>query len=506
MNNPTLEQVLKDRKLRIALAKKSHYWFFHIYFSRYVTYKTAPFHKELFHITENEEIKNAVIVAFRGSGKSTIMTLSYPIWAILGQQSKKYIVIIGQTQQQTRLILSNIKQELETNNLLISDFGPFGEQHYEWSLNSLTLPQFTARIDGYSSGESIRGIRHGEYRPQLILADDIEDLQSVRTKEARDKAYDWYTGDILGLGDKDTKIINIGNLLHEDSLIKKRMRDIREGRVDGIIKEIPLVDNNGNILWLGKYPTLKDVEQEKKRVGNEKAWQREYLLKIISDEEQLVKQADIMYYDELPKVGLLMYYAISLDPAISLKDTGDKTGIVSGAVYELGGKKALYILPNIVNQRLTSTQTVMHVKTVFTSLGGRRAAIKIFVEDVAYQRALVELIQKEGLPAQGVGIQGQDKHARLSIASHLIRTSVLYPREGADELIKQTIYFGSARFDDLVDASTLLIMSVFGGDDSAEVWSAYIKSDTEKRQNMPEMAPEGFILNLLKPYGFKGMI
>ena len=332
MKNPTLEQVLTDKKLRIALAKSSHYWFFHIYFSRYVTYKTAPFHKELFQITEDEEIKNAVIVAFRGSAKSTIMTLSYPIWAILGQQSKKYIVIIGQTQQQTRLILNNIKQELETNSLLVSDFGPFGEQHYEWSLNSLTLPQFIARIDGYSSGESIRGIRHGEYRPQVILADDTEDLQSVRTKEARDKTYSWFTGDILGLGDKETKVILIGNLLHEDSLIKKRIRDIQEGRVNGIIKEIPLIDDERNISWPGKYPTLKDVEQEKMRVGNEVAWQREYELKIISDEEQLVKKEDIMYYDELPKSGLL-FYAYAIDPAISQKETSDNTVIVTGAVY-----------------------------------------------------------------------------------------------------------------------------------------------------------------------------
>ena len=36
----------------------------------------------------------------------------------------------------------------------------------------------------------------------------------------------------------------------------------------------------GVIAWPGKYPAPDDVEKEKKRVGNESAWQREYLLHI----------------------------------------------------------------------------------------------------------------------------------------------------------------------------------------------------------------------------------
>ena len=74
-----LDQLMRDRKARIEVARQSHLMFFHLYFSRYVKYPTADFQRKLFKLTEDEKIRSAVIVAFRGSAKTTIMTLSYPL-------------------------------------------------------------------------------------------------------------------------------------------------------------------------------------------------------------------------------------------------------------------------------------------------------------------------------------------------------------------------------------------------------------------------------------------
>ena len=76
-----IDQIINDPKIRTAVARESHNAFFAIYLAHYLKYPSAQFHEELFGITEDLNIKNAVIVAFRGSGKSTIMTLSYPLWA-----------------------------------------------------------------------------------------------------------------------------------------------------------------------------------------------------------------------------------------------------------------------------------------------------------------------------------------------------------------------------------------------------------------------------------------
>lgn len=283
-----VERMIKDRNVRTAVTRQSHVMFFHFYFAHYVKYETAPFQKEIFHITEREDIKNFVCCAFRGSGKSTIITMSYPLWSILGNQQKKFVLILCQTKAQAKQHMINLKRELESNQLLRNDLGPFQEDtNDEWGSSSLVFSKMNARITAASSEQSIRGLRHNQYRPDLIIGDDVEDLASAKTREGRAKTYQWLTGEVIPAGDRNTRLIIIGNLLHEDSLLMKLKRDLEEERIEGVFKEYPLIDEKKNILWRGKYADLADVEKEHKKIGNEIAWQREYLLRIIPDEERV---------------------------------------------------------------------------------------------------------------------------------------------------------------------------------------------------------------------------
>jgi hypothetical protein len=85
-------------------------------------------------------------------------------------------------------------------------------------------------------------------------------------------------------------MIMVGNLLHEDSLLMRLKENVQKQKENVIYREYPVVDENEEILWKGKYPTMKDLEVDKKLHGDEKAWQREYMLKIIADDDQLVKK------------------------------------------------------------------------------------------------------------------------------------------------------------------------------------------------------------------------
>ncbi|OGL65776.1 hypothetical protein A2753_02815 [Candidatus Uhrbacteria bacterium RIFCSPHIGHO2_01_FULL_47_11] len=418
----------------------------------------------MFAFTEDESVKNLVVVAFRGSGKSTIMTLSYPIWAILGKQQKKFVVILGQTQRQARQHLVNLKQELERNKLLRTDLGPFKEQEDEWGSYSLVIPRYGARITAASSEQSIRGLRHGPYRPDLIIADDVEDLTSVKTREGRDKIHQWFTGDVIPAGDKNTRIVVVGNLLHEDSLIMRLCASITEGKFDGAFKDYPLLDESGRCLWPGKFPTKEAVEAIKRSIGNESAWQREYLLRIIADEGQLITREQIHYYDRLPPLKdneHFWFSATGIDLAISESTTADYTAMVSAHVFGKSREdKVIYIAPNPINRRLNFAQTVETAKHISHSLGNGTMT-KLYVEDVAYQAAAVQEMERQGLPAEGVKVHGTDKRARLSVISHLIQNGkILFPRKGAEALIEQIVHFGVERHDDLVDAFTMLILQM----------------------------------------------
>jgi len=114
-----VDRMIKDRKVRTSITKKSHWYFFHFYFAHYITFPTAEFHKEIFNLTENEDLGNFSIVAFRGSSKSTILTTSYPIWAILGKQQKKFVLLLSRTQTQAKQHMMNLRSELESNNFSV---------------------------------------------------------------------------------------------------------------------------------------------------------------------------------------------------------------------------------------------------------------------------------------------------------------------------------------------------------------------------------------------------
>jgi len=451
-----IDKILEDRKVRSIVTCESHYWFFNVYFSHYVTYETAEFQKELFALTEDESIRNLVAVSFRGSGKSTLMTLSYPIWAILGKQQKKHVVILSQTMPQAKQYLKNIKDELEKNEILRNDLGPFKEETDEWRSFSLVLPKYNARITAASSEQSIRGLRHGAHRPDLIILDDVEDLNSVKTKESRNGTYNWVVGDVIPLGDKNTRLIFIGNLLHEDSLLMRLKENIENSKLEGLFKMYPLLDGDENIAWPGKYPDTDAIEVEKKKIGSESAFQREYMLRIISDQDRVVQREYINYYSELPKESPIATIT-GVDLAISEKDTADYTAIVSAKVFGYRDKAKIYILPNPLNERLDFIATKQRIKMIYDLLG-RSWNHKIFIENVGYQESLIQLLKHEGFRVEAFEVHGQDKRSRLAIISHLLQEgTVLFPEKGAELLIQQLVGFGIEKHDDLADAFAITI-------------------------------------------------
>ena len=138
---------------------------------------------------QNWDIKYEEIIAFRESAKSTLIMLGLPIWAIISNKSK-FPLLVSDTGSQAKQHIYNLKSELENNQLLINDWGPFQDKE-EWTSTSIVLPQYDARIIARSTGQKVRGLRHKQYRPDLGLFDDLENIQSVRTIEQRDKNERW---------------------------------------------------------------------------------------------------------------------------------------------------------------------------------------------------------------------------------------------------------------------------------------------------------------------------
>ncbi len=460
-NNPFDEEafveITKNRVVRQHVTRQSHLMFFYVYFRHYVQHEIAEFQKDIFRITEDTSNTLAVIVAFRGSGKSTLVTFSYSLWSILGIQQKKFVLMFFQTRTQAKQHMMNLKRELESNILLKSDLGPFEEESDEWGASSLVFSNTGARITVASMEQSIRGLRHNQHRPDLIICDDVEDLASVKTYESRQKTYNWLTSEVIPGGALNTRVIVIGNLLHEDSLVMHLKHDIDEGQRDGIFRKFPLLSESGQIAWPGKYPTLADIEVERKKSGNEYAWQREYLLHIIPDEDQVIHPDWIHLYDELPPTTKnFINIAVGVDLAVSQKETADYTAIVSGILTGYEENFCLYILPHPINKRLTFPETIEQIKAVHNANKTIYSHVEILVEDVGYQKAVIQQLTHDVFEVEGIRVSG-DKRSRLMTVSALLQQGkIKFARHGCEELIRQIVGFGTERHDDLVDAFTIV--------------------------------------------------
>ena len=140
----------------------------------------------MFKIAEGSD-KVSIVMAFRGSGKSTILNLSNTLWSILGIRQKKFVLIISKTRLQSQAHFDNIKSELEENDLLKQDLGPFKTSSTEWGALSIELPLYNAKIACIGSLQNIRGLKYKSRRPDLIICDDMEDITSVQDRYDRDR-------------------------------------------------------------------------------------------------------------------------------------------------------------------------------------------------------------------------------------------------------------------------------------------------------------------------------
>jgi len=239
---------------------------------------------------------------------------------------------------------------------------------------------------------------------------------------------------------------------------------IESDQLDGSFFSFPIVSEEDVPIWPGKFRKSVDLLNLKRKIGNEVVWQREYMLRIISNTDRVVHPEWIQFYDVLPRlaanVELRGIYS-GVDLAISEKTSADYTAIVTVAVYVVDKEIKIFVLPNPVNQRLTFPKTTERIRILYEHLHKGERRNKIYIEDVGYQKALIQQLEMESLPVEGVGVGGSDKRSRIALTSpHIESGKVLFPRQGCGDLITQLVDFGAERHDDLADAFSMVVNKV----------------------------------------------
>lgn len=161
------------------------------------------------------------VAAPRGHAKSTNLTMKDTLHAVL-YQYKHYPILLSDSTEQAEGFLEALREELEENQAIREDFGELAGDVWR---SGVLVTRTGIKVEAIGSGKKIRGRKHKNWRPDLILLDDAENDENVATPEQRRKLENWFYKAVSKAGDSYTDILLIGTLLHYDSLLAKVMRN-----------------------------------------------------------------------------------------------------------------------------------------------------------------------------------------------------------------------------------------------------------------------------------------
>jgi quinol monooxygenase YgiN len=405
--------ILSDPAIRAQL-RKSLKSFGLLYFSHHLYLSPGDFHDEMISALENDTDEFVEVIGFRGSSKTTWGSLILPIFLALEKKEDYPFIIIGSdTSLQGGTNIANIKYELENNSLLKQDYATYSalgtdepvpeptfESEEEWQARNLLLAN-DVRILARSRGQKIRGLKHRQFRPRAVIIDDPESLAWVKVKENRDNTEQWLNSEVIpGLDKQKRKLIILINNLHMDALAARvKAKDTFRVLEYALVND---ADEWESCIWKAQYPDQAAIDKERKNAGAV-AWAREYKLKVVAEEDQLISPEDIHYYDEKPTGQLAAMKGYGIDLAISQKENADYTAIVSGEVYYVDGAPKIYINQNPYNEHVTFHNFLQKVRDIPGELKGANI---FFVEDVAYQKAAIQEMERMMIPVVPMKPQG----------------------------------------------------------------------------------------------------
>lgn len=215
------------QKARKAQASLSLDYFCRTYFPHYFSKPSSSLHK-YFSQRYLDMIQRAIQTgqgdkeanaAPRGNAKSTWGTFGLPLWAAAFRK-RKFALIVSETRSQAESFLSFIKLELETNERLQQDFPELVGEGPKWTSDQI-ITRSGVKIQAAGAGQKLRGLRHGNCRPDLVIVDDLENDESVESPDQRRKLENWFFKALMKIGQPDTVFIVVGTILHYDSLLSR---------------------------------------------------------------------------------------------------------------------------------------------------------------------------------------------------------------------------------------------------------------------------------------------
>ncbi len=300
-NEPPGERIRRVKELE----RDPERWFAY-YFEKFYKCTPARFHIRASHRILTHPEWWEVRVWSRDLAKSTRAMMELCYLALTGK--KKTIILVSNSQDNAERLLSPYIEFFEHNERMIFDYGA------QVSPGSWTTSEFTTQCGAcfraLGAGQSPRGSRNEELRPDAVVIDDIDTDQDCLNPDIITKRWRWIERALYATRDTSEPFLMLfcGNLIAEDCCIARAME--KANKVD----VVNIRDEDGKSTWPSKN-TEEKIDLILSRISLA-AQQSEYYNNPTTEGSVF----GALTWGECPPISRFRFLVAYADPATSNKD------------------------------------------------------------------------------------------------------------------------------------------------------------------------------------------
>lgn len=445
---------------RKYLVSKDFSLFFCYYFTDYIKYSFAPFHYDMFDDVKDligDKIRELAWIMFRESAKTSFAKILLT-WLIC-HKYRNYINVDSFDKENSERVLFDIVVELQTNKLLINDFGQlFNSKRNQEEATQKRVSNFITnngvRAEAHSTQESVRGRIHGNQRPDFLLLDDFETNKTKDSKAYTEQVIKHIDEFKAGL-DSTAKIVYLGNYITEFGSVQSLFNRAKTDK--GLrIRAVPVI-KDGLPTWPDKY-CLTDIEvkdskkislEDKKRQLGSQVFSTEMLNQPIDEQSQEFFKKNFKYKTKQEVLDKKTRKFATVDTALSKGAKSDNTGIVKNYVdidnnWHLSARRY-----RINSKTLIDLVFQMHEEG-FEQIGIEQTAYLEAIEPFFLEECKIRNKYPYIVPLKHGGIM---KETRIRGLIPRYEAGTIYHIQGeCEDLEEELIRFPKSLHDDVCDA------------------------------------------------------
>ena len=442
----------------------------------------APFHADIWRLLNDPARRYLNLICFRDSAKTTLLRMF--TGKRVGFNMGKTILYVSASEAHSARSIRWIRNRIEpkmdkTGNMRAEFFAQtFGlRPGAKWTDTELEIfhgvDATPIWILGAGITGNIRGINFDDYRPDLIVLDDILTDENGATLEQREKVTELVMGSLKGSlapasESPNAKLVMLNTPQAVDDVVHVAEKDPEfcSVRYPCWTPETLSLDVSQQISsWEARHPT--DMRRAEKRaaisLNRLSIFSKEKEVRVISKETAAFREEWLRFYDEPPEAGQTV---LAIDPTppptkrLDQKQVAKKDYQVIGAMKRHGGN--FYLLDYDAMQAAPPSWVIAK----FFEMRWKWRPYKCVVESVAYQATLKWIIEQEmAKRGQWTTIEPfndiKSKPVRIQNALHgLASNGRLFIKREHTGFIEQFATYPAVEFDDILDFAAMAVIGL----------------------------------------------